>query len=529
MAVGLFDLPAELIDHIISLLPPCDIMRVRITCKRLNNIVEASSRLQFILECHACGLIVTLHPSLSSSDRLDRLRQRERNWRSLKEVSSYEVKLPFRPNGIYDLAGGIFILGIGDGSSGQYGYLRLLSAGDEMKPPSWNLFTVDAELVDFGLSVYENDLIVLVTRKLQQGNSDFGGLSTLFEIHFRTLSGGDPHPRATKAVVSLLESAGIVSHADAFTEIVGDLVVILLFPWGDTVENLYLINWNTGSVKLIDTFAAGAHTGVAWLSEDAIIIPNIEEDSLDIFRLSPVQDSNVPEMFICRAEPNPYKFTSGFNNHGRPFHCTPESAILLVTLRFSHPGGISLSMVIHREKLLAFALSSSEDDDQSIITAPYSEWGVQSTCWFLGNWNWITMTAGQRCVLIKSHIRGGNEDSDDDGDNDNFADEHSDSDIQHELHVLDFNPFHVKDALAGWQSSTSPNPACVVHGRRILPFVENIVDGPLEFELPYVLQKKKLPPWAERNIDAWVDEERVVKGPGILSDTITSAEVLVFG
>jgi hypothetical protein len=72
-------------------------------------------------------------------------------------------------------------------------------------------------------------------------------------MHFRTLSGGEPHPMASKAIVDLLKDSVWVSHPSALLEVVGDYVALLLrFPNFPTdVERLYLVDWRKGNVHLV--------------------------------------------------------------------------------------------------------------------------------------------------------------------------------------------------------------------------------------------------------------------------------------
>ena len=66
-------------------------------------------------------------------------------------------------------------------------------------------------------------------------------------LHFRSLSTGEPHSKASKSTVELFKDRAIVLAPSALIEIVGDYIAILLiFPTAP--DKLYLVDWSKGEV-----------------------------------------------------------------------------------------------------------------------------------------------------------------------------------------------------------------------------------------------------------------------------------------
>jgi hypothetical protein len=163
--------------------------------------------------------------------------------------------------------------------------------------------------------------------------------------------------------------------------------------------------------------------------------------------LPAISDGHFLSMLSCRAEPNP--FGSGLPYSTLPFHSSSMEAIAIFNLRIERMGTLhSFSMFVHRRTLLALcpdATISPVSQPVDVDVIPWDRWGPSVTRWWVTGvipTNWVTTTAGQRCVVKFSR------------------DEHAPSSIL----ILEFNPRRLKSA--GARNSTlyqTSHPTRIVH------------------------------------------------------------------
>jgi len=189
-----------------------------------------------------------------------------------------------------------------------------------------------------------------------------------------------------------------------------------------------------------------AYQSFIFLTETALLLPNVIENRLEIYTLSstgitpqcfldlPVlPPQNAIFMLACRAEPNPVGKRSNENGiYTRdsaipPFISSPEDAIALfnMTVISGHPVVFNyLSFIIHRNALLKYVLASPHSIVPYTSTVgarvsiprrvkvtisqpciPWHCWGPPITRWFNTGGiahGYITTTAGQRSVSIST-------------------------------------------------------------------------------------------------------------------------------
>ena len=199
----LTDLPLEVIDAILSHVEPRQLLDVRLCCRGLNAAVQRSPLAQYRLECFASGVEDDLDFGLSYMERLELIRRREERWRTLSPKNRVDINVPFKTSGVYDFTGGVFVLGrkpLGPDRrrTAGYSYFNLPSIGDAGLPASggvdlglmeriqsppcgdtdqppeagtsdgrhryaWADNSMDDEVIDFGLNIYELDLSAVIT------------------------------------------------------------------------------------------------------------------------------------------------------------------------------------------------------------------------------------------------------------------------------------------------------------------------------------------------------------------------------
>lgn len=170
----LLDLPAELIVYIASLLPSNDLLAVQQVSVRLRDLIKSSLALQYLIELHVAGMVDNPASRLVPGDRLRILRQKETAWRSLDLSERKVLPLQHNPSGIYDLTGGVLLLGERRQPESHTGTdsvhtVHLQSAfrnsqdDAEVKPPLWRTVDLGKQVIDVGLSIQEHDLLAIVT------------------------------------------------------------------------------------------------------------------------------------------------------------------------------------------------------------------------------------------------------------------------------------------------------------------------------------------------------------------------------
>jgi hypothetical protein len=164
--MSLFDLPAELIERILTFLPSIDLVSSALTCSLLYTVVKNSVVIKYLLAA-AHAAIQDNGTPLSCLERHQLLQTREDAWYNLKPTARRTIREDFPSGGLYDLANGIYVLG--DETRTFLRYLRLPSADEET--PEWQRFDGSGRtMVDFGMSVDEHDLIAVVTLSVIHGS-----------------------------------------------------------------------------------------------------------------------------------------------------------------------------------------------------------------------------------------------------------------------------------------------------------------------------------------------------------------------
>lgn len=300
MYPSLFHLPTELLIRILSYLSHLALLQCRLTHPMLCRIIDDSVLLQYTLELAIAGLEDNPSPAcgLVVGDRLRSLKAQERSWRNLDFGKTVTVGVRHKSSSIYDLTGGVFLLGeTNDPSHHRTDALNLVrlpsvddfhtSGHDERGEgsstggrstqmlESWSRIDIKSKLIDVGLAVQEHDLIAVVTysyassflhlRKLHVRCLLFscprfptinpnGVLQLAFDVHLLKLSTGTRHPLASKPVLRISEVPSTAGLCSISIEIVGNVLGILLnfpIPWAEQPSEFYVIDWITGDVLMV--------------------------------------------------------------------------------------------------------------------------------------------------------------------------------------------------------------------------------------------------------------------------------------
>ncbi|KAL6299410.1 hypothetical protein BKA93DRAFT_829888 [Sparassis latifolia] len=457
------ELPSELIVVILSFLPLSDLVACRRTNKLLDSTIESSVVLQYLIELQVAGAVDNPSSSLPVSDRLRVLKARESAWEQIECTNVTSIRVDFNPSSIYDLTGGVFLLGESlyepfartFRETDALRWLRLSRAsGDKPTLSPWFKIDLEASILDVGLAVEEHDLIAVVTQAIQLQTR-----TVVFDVHLLQIATGECHPRAAHPAIRVSEVPIFAGQCSVSVEIVGDMLAILMnFPYLQGVQpqrpgEFHMFDWLTGRQTLSRSGGHVQYLAFVFLSRDVVALTNCTENSLELCYIGDTLSNDSPDpqrletvcrlalprlapvafirQVLCRSEPNPSGCDSTFgNNDGSPFRPDPKDSVVIFNF-FIRVGEIvgrvyTLSLIMHRSALLAWLpprppkvshsdavsedLLPGDTDDASrrglhaeLSTVPWAVWGPPATRWLNGmspNNRWITTTCGQRHVAV---------------------------------------------------------------------------------------------------------------------------------
>ncbi|KAL0567963.1 hypothetical protein V5O48_014031 [Marasmius crinis-equi] len=532
------ELPSELLIAILSVLDARSIAYSSQVNRFLHALVASSSILCYKQQLFIHKAEDNPGNHTSAAEKLDMLRRQESAWTDCQPGFSVSAPVTFRPGSVYDLSGGVYLLGEDGRQSLRYIELPRES-GQKI---DWKTFTPKLNskeprfIVDFAINLLEHDLITLITAsRLRIGNN----LLFKLELSLHEFSTGKPHPQAKQTILPVTNSEIQNGVPAVNCEIVGDYLALVTYYWRDAVApcEVVVYDWKTGQRIMKIEGEPSSYAGIIFLSLDKILLPNILENTLEIWKI-PSSGEDPPRSPIlclalfqtalnyniryisCRSEPNPTAPNATLRSD-RPFHASADDAIVLLHLRIHGIGEISLVTVfVHRDALLKLAEDGPEIDVVgTVVPKPWHEWAPEITfCHDCGGdipSRWITTTCGQRYVLFP--IDMGN--SDDDPDN-----------ISSNVVVLDFGKANVRKVE---QENTRKKcdregyGPIVKRGPHYLPAEsQKLFTDDMVCYLPYVETRTR----EKFNFNGvLMDEERVI---GIKTDIvghITGIDIVHFG
>ncbi|KAK1222796.1 hypothetical protein PQX77_014322, partial [Marasmius sp. AFHP31] len=105
MTVNLLDIPVELLYQVLACLDYRSLASCKLVCKRLRQLINESSALQYILELAITGNVDGQHSSLPVAEKLSALRSHQRAWDKLKW--NRELQWPMAGGNIWELFGNV--------------------------------------------------------------------------------------------------------------------------------------------------------------------------------------------------------------------------------------------------------------------------------------------------------------------------------------------------------------------------------------------------------------------------------------
>jgi len=166
--ISLLHIPPELVTRILLYLSPYDIISCGRTCRMLYELCSCPA-LRYVVRLERCAVSDDMRPGLGYLERLGVLANREEAWATLNFRKSVQISVPLDSTGTYDFTGGALILGMRPSYADHkrtfgYSYISLPSLSDSQDQKfEWKRFSLEAEILDFGLAVLEHDLIAALT------------------------------------------------------------------------------------------------------------------------------------------------------------------------------------------------------------------------------------------------------------------------------------------------------------------------------------------------------------------------------
>ena len=160
--MDLLDLPDELIIQILSHLTHKDLIACQLSSTALYTAIKASVLLQFQVALSTFKATDNQASFLSVSERFKALRSSEDAWTFLRKDFSRRIAVKFEVSGIYDLNGGVFLLG--NVSRTALHYIKLPSSiEDDVEWKKIQLDPREGSIIDMGFCLDEHDLLTVVT------------------------------------------------------------------------------------------------------------------------------------------------------------------------------------------------------------------------------------------------------------------------------------------------------------------------------------------------------------------------------
>ncbi|KAF8998293.1 hypothetical protein BDQ17DRAFT_820260 [Cyathus striatus] len=407
--------------QILSNLPSASLLQCTLTSKLLHGLISQNVELQYILAKDEAG--VEDNPTnahmMSAPEKLAILKETERAWLTFNYKFTEKVHFckttlsgeTITPTGLYSVMPNAYLLGCAVGNNQRktnaLQYARLPSRKGQVV--NWKTVSVGKEIIGFGTSVEEHDLIALVCYRPSVNGEPAG-----MDIHLLRFSTGLEYSDADKHIIPVCTRCSFPrpEGLSISIDISGENLVLCvndILGIGLKVE-MFIYNWQNGTLRYGPEETS--NTSLVFLRPDIFIKPEIiielEADQLTLNAYYiPPSDSPISRInqhidsFIslhlpclevgaelisisCRGDPSPRNgpsvcpslSTGGREAEGdrggeeeeskRPFINRSEDSIIIFTYDVQLPGGegrdetYTILIFVPRDKLLNLVLPSLE-------------------------------------------------------------------------------------------------------------------------------------------------------------------------
>ncbi|KIM25668.1 hypothetical protein M408DRAFT_331028 [Serendipita vermifera MAFF 305830] len=389
----LLDLPAELIEEILTHLHPLNIVLCREICKEVLELIDASIEIQLRIELAIGGCLLGERRNMPASELIRRVRAREQAYETFEPQWSWEVeRISLKGVQQFEVADGIWGFSDHDGEEPTFRRLRMEElVSPEYEGGRWELTRDDLGLnaTDFAYWLGMDALILMESRE----NGD------VRRMHFRKLESNEPHPLATLPYMDfsrenceVWERCNTISYEERIAMVFGE--------FEDDVRKraVIVIDWILGRVLLPYILASD----VAFLTKDLIILAQNTPYydgfmTFEIWSLEqgvclgrcklPLPANDYRPGFIS----HPASVHSGYSptKHARLFVPDPNVEILAIIFR-STPSEqitrdetitVALSIPLFIRKFMELTKSEEKPDANDIPILEWDDWGPSVTRW----------------------------------------------------------------------------------------------------------------------------------------------------
>ncbi|KAF5376252.1 hypothetical protein D9615_008453 [Tricholomella constricta] len=279
----LLQLPPEIVVRILCFLDLAELASIIQADSTLHAYFKAFPILQYRFATQAAQVEDNPRSTHGSvvTERLALLNSREQGWARLNFDFQRTIPVRHHPTGIYDLVGGVYLLG--DDGRRRLHYCKLPSTPAD--PTGWSHIDVDCTFVDVGLNIYEHDLIAVVTTKPHP---------TERRCHILQFSTGKPHPLARSPVLFVSKSRW--PRPSIGIEIVGVHLALVITHFLNPLQpcdQFYVFEWQTGTLKMKVHAPNHTYASVVFLSPTLLLLPNTRTAALDVWAI-PAADTDAP-------------------------------------------------------------------------------------------------------------------------------------------------------------------------------------------------------------------------------------------
>ncbi|KAJ7182476.1 hypothetical protein C8R43DRAFT_940625 [Mycena crocata] len=389
----LLDLPPELLVPILQKLNVQDIRSCRHANRFLHNLITGSLLLRYGAAKGLACVEDTQH-SLTNYDVVERsehLQRLQRAWLYFTPTLMDTILVGNNAGDIHEFAWEIYFMAGKPGSdytTTSIQYARIAT----LLPGGWERVEVGSPIIDFATAVDDQNLVAAVTYAPHAIHPTELASVDIVLLDFVTQG---PHPLATQPVIHVHEEM-----PTATLEINGDNVLLSIrYPAdeGSDLDALHVYNWKSG-LRTMGPVPA-LDVGATFLSADTVLVPNLDEISLDVYRIpftgaaSLVHSFDLPRMysdyevtsFHCRGAPTslcPAPGSASPSGGYKRLHSTPEESIIVTTLTISEQDDEEnerdFIFIFHRSALLRALQQGATPDSTS---TSWHRWGPPITRW----------------------------------------------------------------------------------------------------------------------------------------------------
>ncbi|KAG1732355.1 hypothetical protein EDB19DRAFT_2027004 [Suillus lakei] len=384
LALGLLDLPVEILLDILDHLDVYELVRARQICKDVQQAINFSSELLYSMDLEYFNAIPV--PSTPGSDcTIPTLRksllQSESAWQNAQYSKRDPISIPCAPY-MHRWSGGVLGIPMTSESLQQIKFFQNELADNHSNTTNlrqWSCQidnTAGMELTHYNFSTAQ-DLVVLLARAPP-------GESHAYNVIFKSISEDKIHPEATTAVVSALDNVVDLQFFDPITpksSIFGDYYGVLFKnvnkAGGGVADFLQIWNWKSkDTFQCLESFDPVCETmSFSFLTNEKLLVANARE----LLLYSLVHSANAMPSSL---PPNSrYKCIS---MSLIPFHTHTHNQIVAISMDISRSltHNPCFTSYVERNTLLEFESTYTSrygKASKKSSSLPWSSWGPNHT------------------------------------------------------------------------------------------------------------------------------------------------------